>query len=255
MISPTLSTMNPQPEHIGIASITAEGGALCYREIVHVSEAVLGSNKHPEITLHSFSFSRFVDSLETKEVDWAQLMIASSKKLAAAGAGFFVCPANTNHVAFDRCQNEVAVPWIHIADVVAEEASRRSCKRSLVLGTRTLVESSIYPNFFSRAGIEVVIPGHNDKDWLHGVIYNELIRGVVRRETKENIQRLIDRYMRNQGCDSVILGCTELPLVVNQDAIEAVVLDSTRILALGAVARSLGISLGDLYARLARSVT
>jgi len=234
------------PRHIGIASITAEGGALAYREIVHASELVLGKNRHPEISLHSHSFSKFIDTSEPGGKVWEDLIVESSAKLASVGAKFFICPANTNHVVFDRAQSALAIPWLHIADIVATRAAELGCKRTLLLGTQTLMRSTVYPPFFSARNIELHLPEKSEQEDLNRIIYEELVRGRVTETSRNFVERLIKDSIIRHRCDSVILGCTELPLLLEGSSADVAVLDSTRLIAHGAIASSVGLSLSEV---------
>ncbi|MFN8389222.1 MAG: amino acid racemase [Bdellovibrionota bacterium] len=230
------------PKHIGIASVTAEGGAIAYLEIVHASEKMLGENQHPEISLHSHSFSKFVDSDYQQAGAWDLLMIESSQKLKLAGAEFFICPANTNHVVFERVQDRIYLPWLHIAEVVAERARDLGCGRALLLGTKTLMRSDVYRPFLDAQGVELVLPEAEEQDELNRIIYDELVRGMVVPSSKAFVERTIERSTREQGSDSVILGCTELPMLDVRLNPDVQILDSTRLLARGAVALSVGMT-------------
>ena len=239
-------------KHIGIASITAEGGALVFREIVHAAEKLLGENIHPEITMHSHSFSKFTDTIATRSKDWANLIVASSRKLAGAGADFMICPSNTNHIEFDLVAEELPIPWLHIASAVAAEAQHRGLKRALLLGTRYLVESGIYPDYFAERNIDVILPNESEIGLIHTVIYKELVRGVFSEQSKVSIVKIIEQYASEAECDSVILGCTELPLLVAPTDISLSALDSTRILAHEAVNRALAIAPAETQLTLKR---
>ena len=173
-------------------------------------------------------------------------MIESSRKLALAGAEFFICPANTNHVVFERVRDAVVIPWLHIASVVGERAANLGCKRTLLLGTRTLMQSKVYDPFFDAKGIELRLPEAAEQEEVNRMIYDELVRGKVVASSKTYVERLIDRYADQQQCDSVVLGCTELPLLVPDVKGSLSVLDSTRLVAHGAIGFSLGMSLGEV---------
>jgi len=234
------------PKHIGIASITAEGGALAYREIVHASGKMLGRNHHPEISLHSHSFSKFFDSPDQQHTVWQELMIESSAKLASAGAEFFICPANTNHIVFDSVQNSLALPWLHIAEVVAEQANNVGCKRTLLLGTQALMQGGVYSPFFAARNIELHLPEEVEQEKLNRLIYEELVHGNVVDSSRNFVERLIEAHVTKHQCDSVILGCTELPLLLEDFSPGMTILDSTRLIAHGAIALSIGLSLSEV---------
>ncbi len=233
------------PKHIGIASITAEGGALAYLEVVHSAERLLGPDVHPEISLHSHSFSKFTKPNSLQDGSWERLLVESSQKLAASGAEFFICPANTNHIVYDKVLSQIAIPWLHIAEIVAERAASQGCKTSLLLGTKTLMQSDVYPHYFDRANISIELPQSEEQELLNTIIYKELVRGVVTDSSRETVRKIIDRYL-SSGCDSVILGCTELPILVSELPQGATLLDSTRLVAKGAVAYSLGKRLSEI---------
>lgn len=230
-------------KHIGIASITAEGGSLAFREIVHASELILGKDRHPEISLHSFPFANFTDVLNRPELEetWAKLMIELSRKLALSGAEFFICPANTNHIVFSRVRDEVIIPWVHIASVVADRAADLKCKRALLLGTKPLMQSPVYNPFFEARNIELRLPRIDEQNEIFRIIYEELIRGAVLSSSRNFIELLIRKYVSQEECDAVIFGCTELPLLLGQT--EVPILDSTQLVAHGAIAFSLGMTL------------
>ncbi len=236
------------PKHIGIASVTAEGGALAFRHIVHISERILGRDQHPEISLHSHSFSKFSSVTSNRDQVWSALITESSRKLASAGAEFFICPANTNHSVFDVVQETLAIPWLHIASMVAEHAHSRGYRKCLLLGTRYLLESGIYPAYFEPKGIEVLIPDEASKNTVQQIIYEELIRGIVSTEARAFVVALIKKYSTGGQCDSVVLGCTELPMLIAESDADIPTLDTTNILACGAVAAALGITLANVEA-------
>src|SRR5262252_8756467 len=131
--------------HIGIVACSAEGAALCYRTICAEGPGLLGPHGHPEITLHTPPLAAYVRCLETGDWDGvAALMLASAETLARAGAELLICPDNTLHVALPRVLARSPRPWLHIADVVADEAVARGLRRVALLGTRWLLDSDVY---------------------------------------------------------------------------------------------------------------
>ena len=225
--------------HIGIVACSAEGAALCYRTIVHESEGRLGAHGHPEITLSSLPLSRYMERIEHN--DWpgvAELMLDSARKLAAAGADFLICPDNTLHQALPLVAPRSPRPWLHIAEVVAEEALVRGYRRLGILGTRWLVESDVYPAALAARGVWFALPEPAEREKLNRIIMDELVRGVFRPDALAFHQRVIER-MRQADCDAVVLGCTEIPLLVNDANSPLPTLDSTRLLARAALRRAL----------------
>jgi aspartate racemase len=225
--------------HIGIVACSAEGAALCYRTLCAEGEALLGPHGHPEITLSSLPLSRYVACLDRG--DWpgvAALMLESAGKLAAAGADFLICPDNTIHAAMPQVATRSPLPWLHIAEVVAAEASRLGRKRLALLGTRWLVDSDVYPGKLAAHGLECVRPAGQERDEVSRIIMEELVRGVFKPPSIAYCQGVIAR-MKDAGCDAVILGCTELPLILGPSNSPLPTLDSTRLLARAALRRAI----------------
>ena len=225
-----------ETKHIGIVAATAEGAALCYRRICQEAEHIMGRHAHPEITMHTFPLHSYLELIERD--DWshiALLMSKSSAKLSAAGADFVICPNNTLHHAFEQVVS--VIPWLHIAHVVAKEAVRHGVRRVAVFGTRLLMEGPVYGHELDEAGIEHVLPEPDDRARIHDIILTELVRGQFARRSQVYLYDLIAR-MKAEGCDAVILGCTELPLLIGPDDPALLVLDSTRLLAQAAVLRA-----------------
>jgi aspartate racemase len=227
------------PLHIGIVACSAEGAALCYRTICTEGSRALGKHAHPEVTMHTPSMAKYVDCLDRDDRQGvADLMLSSATTLANAGADFLICPDNTIHQAFDLVEPRSPLPWLHIARVVADEALARGFKRVGLTGTRWLVSSSVYPDALAAKGIEYARPSDSERDEISRIIMDELVVGQVRPESVAYFQRTIQN-LANAGCDAVALGCTEIPLIIN-DANSAVpTLDSTRLLARAAVRRAL----------------
>lgn len=228
----------PRPLHIGIVACSAEGAALCYRTICNAGPELLGAHAHPEVSLHSASLADYVRCLEANDLPGvAGLMLASARKLASAGADFLICPDNTIHQAFALVAPRSSLPWLHIAEVVASEAVARGHRRLALLGTRWLVASEVYPEKLRAHGLECVRPRDDERDEIGRIIMEELVAGVSRRESIAYLQRTIEA-MAERGCDAVILGCTEIPLVIDDANSALPTLDSTRLLARAAVRKA-----------------
>jgi aspartate racemase len=227
-------------QHIGIVAGSTEGAALCYRAIVAAGTELLGGYAHPEVSLHGHSFADYMACIDRD--DWqgvGDLLLSSAAKLAAIGADFLICPDNTFHQAFDYFGTRSPRPWLHIAEVVAGEASSRGFRRLGLSGTRWLVASDVYPKKLAARGIEWVLPTEAEREEGNRIIMDELVCGVFRPESVAYYQRLFAR-MKSEGCDAVILGCTEIPLIMNDGNSPLPTLDSTRLLARAAVRRAVG---------------
>jgi aspartate racemase len=224
--------------HSGIVACSAEGAALCYRTICAEGEALLGAHAHPEVSMHTPSFALYVDRLERG--DWegvGALMLASAEKLARGGADFLICPDNTIHAALPQILPRSPLPWLHIAETVAAEASARGYRRLGLTGTRWLVESEVYPEKLAARGLAWLRPDAAERAEINRIIMEELVRGVIEPAGVAYCQRVIAR-MKDEGCDAVVLGCTELPLILSDANAPLPALDSTRLLARAALRRA-----------------
>lgn len=227
-------------KHIGIVACSAEGAALCYCTICIEGANLMGRYAHPEVTMHTFPLNQYIRYIEAG--DWenvASLMLSSVDKVAKAGADFAICPDNTIHQAFDLVVKKSPIPWLHIAEEVAAEAKRQNYKCVGVLGTRFLMESPVYPTKLTATGIEHRIPKVKDREHINEIIFNELVYGCFSSETRAYFKEVIGR-LKNQGCDAVVLGCTEIPLLVTQESSPLPMLDSTRLLARAALKEATG---------------
>jgi aspartate racemase len=227
------------PLHIGIVGCSAEGASLCYRTICSEGAARLGSHAHPEISMHTPSLAEYVKCLDRGDLAGVgELMLTSARKLASIGADFLICPDNTIHQAFSYVEAKSPLPWLHIAEVVAAEAARRGYRRLGLTGTRWLVDSEVYPEKLLARGIQCLRPSPPERDEINRIIMDELVGGVVTPEGLAYFQSVIQGF-KEQGCEAVILGCTEIPLIVSDDNSPLPTLDSTRLLARAALARAI----------------
>ncbi|MFZ0744119.1 MAG: amino acid racemase [Terracidiphilus sp.] len=228
------------PLHIGIVGCSAEGAALCYRTICIEGAQFLGPHLHPEVTLHTCSLGVYMERVYRG--DWqgvGELMLHSANKLAQCGADFLICPDNTIHQAMRFVELRSPRPWLHIAGVVAEEAARRGFRRIGLLGTRWLVESEVYPGKLGERGLEYVRPNAADREEINRIIMDELVYGIFKLEGVAYHQQVMGR-LKAEGCDAVVLGCTEIPLIMNDGNSPLPTLDSTRLLARAALRRAIG---------------
>lgn len=226
--------------HIGIVAGSAEGAALCYRTICLEASAFMGEHNHPEVTLNSVPMAEHMPHIRAD--DWeavAELMADSARKVARAGADFAICPDNTYHQAFKYLIPRSPIPWIHIAGAVAEEAHRLGYARLGILGTKYLTESSVYPEALGQFGLEREIPDAEDRERINEIIFKELVNGLFPEASRLYLNEVTDK-LKARGCDAVVLGCTEIPLIVRPDDSPLPTLDSTRLLARAALKKALG---------------
>jgi len=222
------------PKHIGIAAVTSEGAALCYRTICQEGEAHLGY-AHPEVTLHNFPLSEYMRSIEAE--DWpaiGRLLLESAGKLARVGAAFAICPDNTAHQGLDLIRDQSPIPWLHIAEEIAALAARRGYRKVGLLGTRWLMEGPVYKSALAAHGIVCEIPESGVRQRISAFIMDELVFGRFAIPTREYFQEAIQVF-KGSGCEAVVLGCTEIPLLIQPEDSVLPILDSTRTLARAAL--------------------
>ena len=225
-------------QHIGIVACSAEGAALCYRTVCLEGPQLLGPLEHPEVTMHTHSFAAYMRCIDSG--DWpgvAELMLSAAHKLARAGADFLICPDNTLHQALPWVLRRSALPWLHIAEVVAAEAAAQGFRRLGITGTRYLVDSEVYPEKLGARGLQYLRPTPVERTEINRIIFEELIAGIFTPASIGYFQRVMSR-MKEEGCDAVVLGCTEIPLIMNDGNSPLPTLDSTRLLARAALQRA-----------------
>jgi len=225
-------------QHIGIVACSVEGAALCYRTIAIEGASLMGTHDHPEVSLHNHSLAQYMAFIEKN--DWvgvADLMLSSADKLAKAGADFLICPDNTIHQAFDLIEHRSPRPWLHIAYEVALEAQRRGNTNLGILGTRYLMEGPVYPEKLKRANLRYVVPEPQQREQINRIIMDELVNAQFTETSVACFQGIIGS-LAVQGCDAVVLACTEIPLLITPELSPLPVLDSTRLLAKAAVIKA-----------------
>src|SRR5215469_3157604 len=227
------------PQHIGIVACSAEGAALCYRTICTEGAQYLGPHDHPEVSMHTHSLGDYMKPIYRD--DWhavADLMLSSANKLASIGADFLICPDNTIHQALPYILPSSPLPWLHIAEVVAATAAERSLQRIGITGTRWLVESDVYPEKLTGRGLHYLRPNPTDREAINRIIFDELVYGIFKPESILTFRQVIQR-LKDEGCDAVVLGCTEIPLIISDANSPLPTLDSTRLLARAALQRAI----------------
>jgi aspartate racemase len=222
-------------KHIGIVAVSAEGAALCYRTICTEGAARLGPHAHPEVTMHTYPLAEYMRHVDADRWDEAgELLLASADILVRAGAELLICPDNTLHQALDLVRHRSPAPWLHIADEVAAVAAANGFKRLGILGTRYLMEGPVYREALGTLAIATEIPAPDERERINRVIFDELAYGRIDAGSKRDFQAVIER-LAGRGCDAVVLGCTEIPLLVEPADSPLPVLDSTRLLARAAL--------------------
>ena len=226
-------------KHIGIVACSAEGAALCYRTIAAEGARLMGEHNHPEVTMHTHPLAEYMTHIRTG--NWravAELMLSSARIVAAAGAELAVCPDNTIHQAFAHVEPQSPIPWLHIAREVAREAKRASYATVGVLGTKYLMTGPVYGDALAAAGIEILIPDGPDRERIDAIIFDELVYGIFTDESRAFFLEAIAAVAARRAA-AVVLGCTEIPLLVAPEQSPLPTLDSTRTLARAALREAL----------------
>ena len=227
------------PKHIGIVGCSAEGAALCYRTICGEAPPLMGEHMHPEVSMHTHPLAEYMVAIRAG--DWenvAALMLSSAQKVSQIGAEFAICPDNTIHEAFEFVKEKSPIPWLHIAEAVANKAIEDGFKQLAILGTKYLVTGPVYPVTLQKFDIASQIPEEGDRERIDEIIFKELVNGVFTEKSRNYFNNVIEK-LKSRGCDAVVLGCTEIPLLVDPDDCPLPVLDSTRLLSRAALKEAL----------------
>lgn len=223
-----------------IGGLSWESSAVYYRIINELVRDKLGGTHSAKNIMYSVDFSEF-EQLQ-HQGDWdklTELMVDAGMRLKNGGAEFIVICTNTMHKAADAVESKVGIPLLHIADAAATEVKKMGLRKIALLGTRFTMEQDFYKGrLLAKHGIEVIIPDQDERETIHSVIYNELVVGKVLDSSREDFVKIIER-MRGLGAEGVVLGCTEIPLLISQKDSAIPVFDTTQIHASAAVEFSL----------------
>lgn len=215
-----------------------------YRLMNEMVRDELGGLNSAKILMYSIEFGEFSKQERLAERgDWAPLrrtMIDAAQRLERGGADFIVIASNTLNSMSDLLAAHVRIPIIHIADVTGAQVKRKGIKTVALLGTAYTMEQNFYQDILkNRYGLRVVTPTKEEREYINTVIFDELCAGKIDRKSKEQFVRIIDRLTKEEGAEGVILGCTEIPLLVKQEDVAVPVFDTTAIHAAAAVRYSL----------------
>ena len=227
-------------KHIGILAHSFEGASLCYRAVCLEGIRRLGPHFHPETTLTGVAMHHMLAAYASGDYSAIRDRFRNdARKLAAAGADFFILPDNTAHIALELPGGDFPLPGLHIGEVVADRALRSGFRKVGILGTNWTMTGPVYPGALGRRWIDWEIPDEEDRLLIHHVIMDELCLGEIKEESRDAYVEII-RKLAARGCDSVALVCTEIPLLITSGISPLPILDSTRLLAEAAVEVALG---------------
>lgn len=229
------------PNHIGIVAVSPEGSALCYREIFRAAARLVGERGHPTVTLNNEPLERYIDAV--LKDDWhgvGALLRRSAGVLAQAGADFCIIPDNLMQHAVHLAEVGSPIPWLTMTDLVADAVVRDSRKVVGLIGTRMVMLGSTYQTHLGIRGVQVLAPSEREADEIDSIIFRELVFGVVNPRSRERVMGIVNG-LADRGCEGVILGCTEAPLLITTENSPLPAYDSVALLAEGAVRRALGL--------------
>jgi aspartate racemase len=214
-----------------IGGIGPESTVEYYRFIIEGYRAATSDGSHPSIIINSIDLSKLVGWMNAGELDdVTDYLVAEIEKLQRAGVDFALLAANTPHIVFNRVRDRVTLPMISIVEATRDRARDLNLQRPALFGTRFTMQGKFYPEVFAEAGINIVIPNETERAFIHEKYMGELLNNIFLPETRERLIAIVNHMKQREGIDGLILGGTELPLILRDAEIEGVpFLDTTRI--------------------------
>jgi aspartate racemase len=214
-------------KRIGIlGGMTAESTVLYYQHIFKSYEEQHGDLGYPETLIYDVSFQRFADWMSVE--DWDSIeeaLLDGLRRLDAAGADFAVIATNTMHILYDRLESSSPIPLISIVDATAEAVKEQGLTVIGLLGTRFTMEKPFYVDGLKRHGIEALVPDKDEREYINRVVFQELAKGLLLRESRDKYLEIIDRLVE-RGAQGIVLGCTEIPLLVRPEHTDVKLFDT-----------------------------
>jgi len=224
---------------IGIAAHSAEGGALCFITACREGGIHLGAHMHPNIVVSAIPMGLSMPGWKSDDYPAvAKFLHEGVQQVANAGADFYICPDNTAHIVLEQIVNDLSLPGLHIADVVCQEIVNNGWKRVALLGTKWTMTGPVYTSALEKHELGRLIPDELVREKLNDAIFDELCQGLFSESTTQLFIQVVED-LKSRGADCVILGCTEIPLIINEGNSPLPILDSTRLLAKYAVFEAL----------------
>ena len=228
-----------------IGGIAPESTIEYYRLIVAGYRERRGDGAYPSIIINSIDLKRLLDLAAAERLAaLTEYLLRELERLARAGADVALFASNTPHLVFEEVRRQAPIPLLSIVEAACTAAEAQGLTRVGLLGTRFTMDARFYPDVFGRAGITVVAPDADERRWVHDRYVNELVQAIFRAETRERMLALVARMKARDGIDGVILGGTELPLLLRDTGGGIPLLDTTRIHAEWAVAHLLAYGTG-----------
>ena len=212
-----------------IGGITPESTVLYYQILNRLNANQLGKTHSAELIITSFDFGQISQLVEKGRWDLLNKKMAEAgTNLENAGASCILICANTMHLCINAVRKVVRIPVIHIADSTAKEIQKKGIQKVALLGTKYTMEKDFFRDILNKHAIETIIPDVEERDEIHRIIYDELAQGEFKKSSKEKYLKIIDSLIL-KGAKGIILGCTEIPLLINQNDVSLPIFDTTRI--------------------------
>ncbi len=219
-----------------IGGMSWESSAVFYKAINQKIKVKLGDSHSAKCLMYSVDFAEIAHLQHTD--NWEQLaliMIDAAQKLEKGGAHFVVLCTNTMHLLAKEIEDNISIPFIHIADTTALEIKNCSVKKVGLLGTKFTMEHDFFKaRILEKQNIKTIIPNENQREIIHSIIYEELVKGIINPESREKFLEIIEDLIQ-QGAEGIILGCTEISLLITPEHTNHILFDTTEIYASKAV--------------------
>jgi aspartate racemase len=214
-----------------VGGIGPESTIEYYRLLIAAYQKHMGEKTQPHIVINSIDVYRGLAFLDDNRPDLlADYFVQAVRTLADAGADFAIISANTPHLVFPQVQARTPLPLLSIVEAASVEARKRGITRIGLLGTRFTMQAQFYPDVFTRAGMDIVVPSEADLAYVHDKYINELLKGVVLPESRDGLLRIIARMKEEDHIEAVLLAGTELPLILKGETVHGIpLLDTTKI--------------------------
>jgi aspartate racemase len=224
-----------------VGGIGPESTIEYYRLIVASYMERIADGSYPTIIINSIDLKRLLGLVTANDLaKLAEFLVGEIERLARAGAEVGLVAANTPHIVFDELRRQSSIPLVSIVEATRDVAKELGLKKLGLFGARYTMQGRFYPDVFSKAGIAIVVPDEADQAFIHGIYFNELVKGIVSPETRERLFTIVDRMKERDNIQGLILGGTELSLILRDaTARDIPVLDTTRIHARAIVAEAL----------------
>ncbi|SMC48875.1 aspartate/glutamate racemase family protein [Sporomusa malonica] len=201
-----------------------------YKGIIDGYRVRTAGDNYPQMIIDSLNLAEMYSCVSNKQWDeFTNRLVTSIKNLAAGGAEFAVMAANTAHIVFGEVNSQSPLPLISIVDETCKYAQSKNCKSVVIFGTAFTMSSGLYSNAFAKYGIDAFVPTEDEQKAIHNIIFPNLQEGIVLPEDKKTVLQIANRMISEKNADALILGCTELPLIIQENDLDALVLDTTQI--------------------------